>query len=145
MLILLPMEEQFEEFAGAVAADWVTEMLEHLRVQWVQVYMPRFEFETALELSDALESLGITNAFILGRANFRGMTLDPEFFLEDVRHQALISVDESGTYAVAATAAEMVGPDVPTVRLNRPFLFLIRDNETETILFLGQVMNPSAR
>jgi len=145
MLILLPMEEQFEEFAGAVAADWVTEMLEHLRVQWVQVYMPRFEFETALELSDALESLGMTDAFILGRANFRGMTLDPEFFLEEVAHQTLISVDENGTYAAAATAAEMIGPDVPTIRLDRPFLLLIRDTETETILFLGQVVDPSAR
>ena len=71
-------------------------------------------------------------------------TLDPEVFLGDVHHQTLISVDENGTYAIASTAADMVGPDVPTVRLNRPFIFLLRDIETGTVLFIGQVLDPSA-
>ena len=145
MVILLPTRGQFEDFADSLNADLATEILENLSVQMVQIYMPRFEFRTSLELSDALEALGMTDAFILGRADFREMTPDREFFLEDVYHQTLISVDENGTYAVAATAAEMVGPDVPTVRLNRPFLFLIRDIESDTILFLGQVMDPSKR
>ena len=143
MVILLPARDQFEDFADSLNADLATEILENLSVQMVQIYMPRFEFRSSFELADALAELGMTDAFILGRADFRGVTLDPEFFLEDVHHQTLISVDENGTYAVAATAAEMIGPDVPTVRLNRPFIFLIRDIETDTILFLGQVMNPS--
>ena len=83
------------------------------------------------------------DVFILGRENFRGMTLDREFFLGDLYHQTIVSVDENGTYAAAATAGDMVAPDVPTVRLNRPFIFLIRDIETNTILFIGQVMDPS--
>ena len=83
------------------------------------------------------------DAFILGKANFRGMTLDRKFFLGDLYHQTVFSVDENGTYAMAATAADMVTPDLPTVRLNRPFIFLICDIETNTILFIGQVMDPS--
>ena len=143
MIILLPARSQFEDFTDSLNANRMTEILRSLSTQWVQIYMPRFEFRSSFGLADALVSLGMTNAFILGRANFRGMTLDPEFFLEDVVHQTLISVDENGTYAVAATTAEMVGPDVPTIRLNRPFIFLIRDIETSTILFIGQVLDPS--
>lgn len=86
----------------------------------------------------------MTDAFILGQADFTGMAPTRELFLGDLYHRTIVSVDEHGTYAVAATAAEMVGPDVPTVRLDRPFIFLIRDIETGTVLFIGQVLNPSA-
>jgi len=145
MVVLLPARGQFEDFASSLTADRVMSILGHLSTKMVQIYMPRFEFRSSFELADALTELGMTDAFTLGRANFRGMTLDRATFLEDVHHQTLISVDENGTYAVAATAADMVAPDVPTVRLNRPFIFLIRDNETNTILFIGQVMDPSER
>jgi serpin B len=141
MVVLLPARGQFEEFASSLTADRVISILDHLSTKMVQVYMPRFEFRSSFELSSALETLGMKDAFILGRANFRGMALTRELFLEDVHHQTVVSVDENGTYAAAGTAAEMVWPDVPTVRLNRPFIFLIRD--TETILFIGQVMDPS--
>jgi serpin B len=143
MVVLLPARGQFEDFASSLTANRVADILEHLSIQMVQVYMPRFEFRSSFELSSTLEALGMTDAFILGRADFRGMTLDREFFLQDVHHQTLISVDENGTFAAAATAGDMVAPDVPTVRLNRPFIFLIRDIETGTILFIGQMMDPS--
>jgi serpin B len=113
-------------------------------MQMVQVYMPRFEFRSSFELADALAELGMTDAFILGKANLRGMALIRGLFLGNLYHQSIISVDENGTFAVAATAGDMVAPDVPTVRLNRPFIFLIRDIETNTILFIGQVLNASA-
>ena len=142
MVILLPARGQFEDFTSSATADRVTDILEHLRIQMVQVYMPRFEFRSSFELSAVLDKLGMRDAFILGRANFRGMTLDRAIFLEDVHHQTVVSVDENGTYAAAGTAAEMVWPDVPTVRLNRPFIFLIRNVETGSILFIGQVVDP---
>ena len=88
--------------------------------------------------------LGIKDSFILGRANFRGMALTRELFLDDVYHQSIVSVDENGTFAAAGSAADMPESIVPTVRLNRPFIFLIRDIETGTILFIGQVLDPSA-
>ena len=144
MVVLLPARGQFEDFAFSLTADRVKEILGHLSVQMVQIYMPRFEFRSSFELAVALGKLGMRDAFVLGRANFRGMTLDPEFFLQDVHHQTLISVDENGTFAAAGTAAAMPMPIVPTVKLDRPFIFLIRDIETSTILFIGEVMDPSA-
>jgi len=143
MVILLPARGEFEDSADSLAVDWVTEILENLSMQWVQIYMPRFEFRSSFELADALAGLGMTDAFILGQADFTGMAPTRELFLDDLYHQTVVSVDENGTYAAAATAAEMVGPDVPIVRLDRPFIFLIRDTETGTILFIGQVVDPS--
>ncbi|HHR85364.1 MAG TPA: serpin family protein [Candidatus Acetothermia bacterium] len=143
MIVLLPARGQFEDFASSLTADRVAAILEHLSTKMVQVYMPRFEFRSSFELADTLAELDMKDAFILGRANFRGMTLDREFFLEDVHHQTIVSVDENGTFATAGTAAEMVWPDVPTVRLNRPFIFLIRNIETNSILFIGQMKDSS--
>ena len=144
MIVLLPARGQFEDFASSLTADQVADILEHLSIQMVQIYMPRFEFRSSFKLADTLAELGMKDAFILGRANFRGMTLTRDLFLGDVYHQSIVSVDENGTYAVAATAGDMVAPDVPTVRLNRPFIFLICDIETGGILFMGEVMDPSA-
>ena len=106
-----------------------------------RILMTGFEFRSSFELSSALQALGMKDAFILGKANFRGMALTREIFLDDLYHQTVVSVDENGTFAAAGTAAAM--PIVPTVRLNRPFIFLIRDIETGTILFIGQVLDPS--
>jgi serpin B len=143
MVILLPAHGQFEGFASSLTADRVTEIPGNLSTQLVQIYMPRLEFRSSFELAAALGGLGMTDAFILGRANLSAMADTRELFLGNLYHETIVSVDENGTYAVAATAVDMVGPDVPTVRLNRPFIFLIRDIETGTILFIGQVMNPS--
>ena len=109
-----------------------------------RILMTGFEFRSSFELADVLGSLGMTDAFILGQADFSGMTKSRDLFLDDVYHQSVVSVDENGTFAAAATAGDMVAPDVPIVRLNRPFIFLIRDVKTNTILFVGQVMDPSA-
>jgi len=144
MVILLPAPGQFETFAKLLTADRVADILGHLSTQMIQIYMPRFEFRSSFELADALGSLGMTDAFILGQADFSGMTKSRDLFLDDVYHQSIVSVDENGTFAAAGTAAAMPMPIVPTVRLNRPFIFLIRDIETNTILFIGQVLNPSA-
>ena len=122
MVVLLPARGQFEDFASSLTANRVATILEHLSIQMVQIYMPRFEFRSSFELAAALGKLGMRDAFVLGRANFRGMTLDREFFLDDIYHQSIVSVDENGTYAAAGTATEIVWPDVLTVRLNRPFI-----------------------
>jgi len=142
MVILLPAPGQFKTFAKSLTADRVAAILEHLSREMVQIYMPRFEFRSSFRLSSALKDLGMKDAFILGQADFSGMTKSRDLFLDDVYHQSIVSVDENGTFAAAGTAAAMPMPIVPTVRLNRPFIFLIRDIETGTILFVGQVLDP---
>ena len=143
MVILLPAPGHFETFVKLLTSDRVISILGHLSKEMVQVYMPRFEFRSSFRLSSTLKDLGMTDAFILGRADFTGMTKSRDLFLDEVYHQSIVSVDENGTFAAAGTAADIPMPIVPTVELNRPFIFLIRHIETNTILFIGQVMDPS--
>jgi len=120
----------------------------------LNLFMPRFELETRAELRKALATLGMPAAFDPGRADFTGIHT-PEFdgdsvFIANVIHQANIDVDEIGTEAAAATAVGMdtagCGGPAPaeerTLRLDRPFLFALRDLETGTVLFLGRVVDP---
>jgi len=144
MVILLPRPDQFEAFAASLSDYRVAAILGQLSRQIVQVYMPRFEFRSSFELAGTLKTLGIDDAFILGEADFTGMADTRELFLDEIYHQTVVSVDEKGTFAVVATAPGLIGASVPTVKLDRPFIFLIHDIETNTILFIGQVMDPSA-
>ncbi len=83
-------------------------------------------------------------AFVPGAADFSGMDGSRELFIHDVVHKAFISVDEKGTEAAAATAVVVGPPSVPpSVTVDRPFLILVRDIPTGTVLFLGRVVNPA--
>ena len=80
-------------------------------------------------------------------ADFSGMTGNRELFITEVVHKAFVSLDEAGTEAAAATAV-IVGltaiPEKPvTVNIDRPFIFMIRDIETGSLLFMGRVLNPA--
>ena len=89
--------------------------------------------------------MGMVEAF--QEADFSGITGTRELFIRDVCHSAFISVDESGTEAAAGTAVviERKGAPRPDVRikLNRPFIYIIREKTTGTILFLGHFVNPN--
>ncbi len=99
-----------------------------------------------LSLARVLQSMGMTDAFT-EKADFTGMTARRELFISAVIHQAYVDVNEEGTEAAAATGVVVgvtsVGPnETPVFRADHPFLFLIRDKTTGSILFLGRVMNP---
>ena len=99
-----------------------------------------------LEVSDRPPAMGIVDAFILGKADFTGMTRETDFFISAVLHKAYVDVKEEGTEAGAATAVGMFGraPSVPpTFRADHPFLFLIQENRTGSILFIGRVTDPT--
>jgi serpin B len=98
-------------------------------------------------LPGALRKLGMEDAF--GEAaDFSGMTGNRDLSISDVIHKAFVSVDEQGTEAAAATAVIMKLTSIPAepveVTVDRPFMFVIRDIEAGTILFVGRVMDPSA-
>ncbi len=119
-----------------------------MRDQEVRVHLPRFRMTSQFELSDILRSLGMTLPFDQNRADFSGMTSQEEVFLSAVIHKAYVDVNEEGTEAAAATAvsvapAAAIIEDKPIeFRADHPFLFLIRDRRTGSILFLGRVTNP---
>lgn len=110
----------------------------------VEVYLPRFKVTGAFELSQALMSLGMVDAF--GRADFSGMDGTRSLFISAVVHQAFVEVNEEGAEAAAATAVIMArGMPMPrpVFRADHPFLFLLRDRRTGGILFLGRVADPA--
>jgi len=146
MVILLPMKDSFESFVRSLDAQKLDRLLDGLELKGVALSMPRFQFTSELELRNALMELGMVDAFG-GDADLSGMDGTRELFIDQVYHDAFVAVDEAGTEAAAATAVVVPrkGPSlVHHVAIDRPFVFLIRDIETSTILFLGHVVNPAA-
>ncbi|MBA7666751.1 hypothetical protein ES703_74832 [subsurface metagenome] len=147
MVILLPQAGQFEAFEGSLDAQQVDGIIGRLEHRQVILTMPKFEFESDFGLKETLATMGMPVAFSRD-ADFSGMTGNRDLFIADVIHKAFVSVDEAGTEAAAATAVVMALTAVPEepveVTVERPFIFLIRDIETGTILFVGRIVNPGA-
>jgi len=147
MVILLPQAGQFDTFEGSLDAQQVDGIIAGLEAGEVALTMPKFEFESDFGLKETLATMGMPVAFS-GDADFSGMTGNRDLFIADVIHKAFVSVDEAGTEAAAATAVVMTltaAPEIPVeVTIERPFIFLIRDIETGTILFVGRIVDPSA-
>ena len=146
MLIILPEAGTFAEWAQGLDAGALTAIVNGIEYQQVQLSMPRFTYASSFQLKDALQELGMGQAFSAA-ADFSGMTGKPDLFIDDVYHKAFVSVDEEGTEAAAATAVVMQLSAMPAepvvVNVDRPFVFLIRDVATGAVLFLGHVVNPA--
>ncbi len=152
MLVLLPDEGMFNEFETALDTDLVRQALEEMEYTYLRLKMPKFKVESQFKLNKVLEDMGMPNAFSGSAADFSGMDGhkcgdDPGcLVISDVFHKAFVSVDEKGTEAAAATAVAMATssrPEPQPVVIDRPFIFLIRDTETDAILFVGRVLDPS--
>jgi len=145
MLVLLPQTNRFELFEESLNAQRVDDIMKNLNTREVVLTMPKFEFESSFGLKKTLTAMGMPVAFSAG-ADFSGMTGNPDLFIGEVLHKAFVSVDEVGTEAAAATAVIMELTAMPgepvEVTIDRPFIFLIRDIESATILFIGRVVNP---
>jgi serpin B len=147
MIILLPEEGRFKDFEELLDYGRYEDIVSAMQHGRIALTMPRFEFESEFKLNEFLKAMGMTDAFS-SAADFSGMTGNRDLYISDVLHKAFVSVDESGTEAAAATAVIMrltAAPGMPvTFTIDRPFIFLIRDIETGTILFVGRVLNPEA-
>lgn len=146
MLLIVPDAGQFASFEDHLDTEQLAAIVGALDWQEVHVRMPRFTFESALSLKDSLSALGMAAPFTV-EADFSGINGWRELFISDVLHKSFVKVDEAGTEAAAATAVIMdagaAAIDEP-IRLNvdRPFILLIRDEPTNTILFAGRVLDP---
>jgi len=146
MLVMLPGAGQFDAFEKELDAELFNEITDKLGTNEVALTMPKFEYESSFGLKEALSMLGMEIAFS-EQADLSGMDGSRSLFIQDVVHKAFVSVDEAGTEAAAATAV-IVGltaaPAEPVeVRIDRPFIFLIRDIQTGSIIFVGRVLNPA--
>jgi serpin B len=147
MLVLIPDEGRFEAFENSLDLSLVDDVIAGLYSQNLILSLPKFQFDSSFGLKQALAAMGMQQAFS-DVADFSGITGGRDLFISDVIHKAYVSVNEAGTEAAAASAVIMVASGMPseplTLSINRPFIFLIRDIPTGSILFIGRVMNPAA-
>jgi serpin B len=148
MVILLPAAGEFAGFENSLDAELAAAIIDELAGRQVTLTLPKFEFESEFELAPTLAALGMPVAFS-GNADFSGIDGTTDLFISNVIHKSFVSLDEAGTEAAAATAVIMkltsAPPDGPVeFNVDRPFIFLIRDIETDTILFIGRVVDPAA-
>lgn len=154
MLVILPDEGKFEEVESGLDAAFFDAIQSQLFNPYkIILSLPRFKYDTSLDLADTLAALGMPEVFS-NAADFSGISDDP-LFVDAVTHQAFIQVDEKGTEAAAATALGLGGGGPPNApiefNVNRPFIYLIYHQsydaefrgEGGTILFIGRVINPA--
>lgn len=157
-VIELPYEGQelsmlvFQQLSAEGPAAWelplTSDALQALEFheERIMVQLPRFKTESSFGLGDTLRALGMPLAFDAAQADFSGMVGSRGLFISAVFHKAFVEVNEEGTEAAAATAVVVGVRSMPRMFVvNRPFLFLIRENSTGTILFMGRVTDPSAQ
>ncbi len=147
MVIMLPKLGKFEEFEKSMEYLKIQKIIDNFKDQKVILTMPKFKFTSEFMLKQTLSEMGMPLAFS-GDADFSGITAEEKLWIDEVIHKSFLAVDENGTEAAAATAIIMVGagpgqqPQPVEFTMDRPFIFLIRDIETNTILFIGRVLNP---
>lgn len=150
MLILLPRaDSSLDELARQLSGEQLVEWQQTMRRRRARVFLPRFRMETQFGLADVLAEMGMVSAFDPRAADFSRMSRQEELMISQVIHKAYVDVNEEGTEAAAATGiifeptAAPVAPEKPVeFRADRPFLFLIQDNRTGVILFLGRLSRP---
>ncbi|XP_060261301.1 serpin B12 isoform X2 [Ovis aries] len=152
MVVLLPsgsadnlkaLEELERNITYEKLAAWSSS--ENMSEKRVAVSFPRFTLEDSYDLNPILQDMGITDIFDETKADLTGISPSPSLYLSKVVHKTFVEVDENGTQAVAASGVvgmEKSSPSWETFNANRPFLFFIRHNKTQTILFYGRVCSP---
>lgn len=149
MLLLVPDAGAFADFEATLDADRIATTVASLQPQPVALTLPKFSYDSDFSLAETLAGLGMPDAICgYGRADFSGMDGVGELCISAALHKAFVAVDEAGTEAAAATAIVMGATSAQPaaaieLRIDRPFIFLIRDTQTGSILFLGRVLDPT--
>ncbi len=145
MTILLPRDgHSVNEILDRLSQSEWDQWRSGFRSDSVHLRLPRFRTEYELKLNDVLKSLGMNDAFIPGQADFSGIT-DQMIYISEVRHKSMVEVNEEGTVAAAVTIIDFRNTCVPDIRfmtVNRPFIFVIHNRQTGTILFIGKLSKP---
>jgi serpin B len=147
MLVLLPQEiEGLKEVEDTLTAESFDVLLSKMRTKEVDVYLPRFKMTWGtFSLNNALIALGMSDAFNPEKADFSGINGVGGIWISNVFHKAFIEVNEEGTEAAAGTGVVLIfAINIDSVfRADHPFVFIIKDNRSGSILFMGRVMNPA--
>jgi len=150
MVVLLPKKKDgLKALERSIDAKNVRMWLAGLKKRETLVFMPKFKMDSSFFLKDTLSSMGMTDAFSPEIADFSGIAEGRDLFISNVIHKAFVDVNEEGTKAAAATGIVMDTTSIeePIKKIayfnaDHPFVFIIRDRRTKSILFLGRVTDP---
>ncbi len=149
MLVFLPAAGGIADFERGLNAASLQQWADRLELCKVDVWLPRFKVVATYSMKVPLQSLGMRDAFDASRADFTGMSLRRPLFIQTLEQATVVEVNEEGTEAASAThigfgCSAPPRPPPQQFHADRPFLFLIRENKTGAILFIGRVSNPNA-
>ena len=140
MVVIVPAD--LASFEAELTTESLAAVIDGIDDGGIHLSLPKWTARTHVRLDDTLSALGMPTAFG-GEADFSGMVEGGGLFLDQVEHEAVIEVDEQGTRAAAATGGEMASSHGPTIEVDRPYLYVIRDSGAGTILFIGRVTDPT--
>jgi len=145
MLVILPAQDGLKKLEEALSPEKLAAWKSELHSERVDVFLPKFILKARYSLPETLAEMGMPTAFTKA-ADFSGMDGTKDLYIQQVVHQGFVEVNEEGTEAAAATGVSMALKSMPMpatqFRADRPFLFLIQEQETGRILFLGRVQKP---
>ena len=153
MVVLLPGTGRLAALEDTLDAAFLDRVVAGWEPTLVDLKLPRFEVRCTSQITEALRGLGIEAGFDTLRSDFSGVTDHPQgLSISDVIHDAWVKVDEEGTEAAAATSMDLLcddsseeePPEAIPFHIDRPFVFLIRDDETGAVLFMGRIMDPTS-
>ncbi|XP_020666693.3 alpha-1-antiproteinase [Pogona vitticeps] len=141
-LFILPDPGKMKQVEDALNKDVLFKWLHSLRRRRINLYVPRFSISGKYVLKGLMRKLGVIDVFT-NNADLSGITREHNLMVSKALHQSFVNVHENGTEAAATTVVEIVPTSLPPeVRINHPFLLLIHEAETSSILFMGKVRNP---
>jgi serpin B len=149
MTVMLPTGD-IDAFVAGLNPPSLNSWISGLDSMSLWLYLPRFTVTCNFELSSSLGAMGMSAAFSRAKADFSGISEAPGLHIDKVNHKVYLKVGEMGTEAATATSIEIILPEVVimpppgTVEMvvNHPFVFVIRDASTGTILYIGKISNP---
>jgi serpin B len=145
MIVLLPDAGKLEQVERELDAERMDRLVQSMKNQQTELSMPKFRVESSFLLKETLQAMGLATAFT-PKADFSRVSSEPGFALTEVIHKTFVDVNERGTEAAAVTVPMAAGSAPPKkvveFRVDRPFLFAIRDLPTKTTVFMGRVVDP---
>jgi serpin B len=152
MALIVPDAGSYDAVRASLTGQLLAKIVSERGSELVQLTLPKFKLDSSLAAAKVLQAMGMKTPFSRDKAEFPKL-VSPMFeqvYISDVLHQATVAIDEKGTEAAAATAILLAGtssanpepPQPKIVTIDRPFLFVIRDNPTGAVLFVGQVVSP---
>ncbi|KAM5129265.1 alpha-1-antitrypsin-like [Mantella aurantiaca] len=145
MIIAIANKGKIHEVEQGLSAETIQRWRTLSKPRYVKLAVPKYSISSTIDLGKDLSEFGMKTAFT-GSADFSGITHDVAFKVGKAVHKAVLDVDEKGTVAAGASALEMVPlSSIPRISVNRPFISIISEHNTNSILFMATVMNPAEK